>query len=119
MMHVLAIVFLAMQAATPAPAPSVDPCNRDATAIQIVSPGFPRAAVSRYKLGAQKTVRVKVTIGTSGRVLAASIFQSAGDAALDDVALRAAQLDTFSPRVVGCTPVTGDYLLQFDFVRNQ
>ncbi len=127
MMHAFVTIFLGLligqpQAAAPTPAPtasSAEPCNHDATAVQIVSPGFPRAAVSRYKRGVIKTVRVKVTIGVTGRVLAASIYQSARDADLDSAALGAAQQDTFSPAVVACTPVTGNYLLQFDFIRNQ
>jgi len=123
MMHALAVVLLiamnqSFQTAAPAPAATADSCTRDASPMQVVSPGFPRAAANRYRRGTSKIARVRVTVGTNGRTVAASIFQSSGDAELDMAALRAAQLYTFAPRLIACVPVPGDYLLQFDFVRN-
>jgi TonB family protein len=123
-MHTVISMFLALlsaslQAATPAPAPSADPCSHDATVKHLVSPNVPASVWSRYPLHAERVAEVKVTVGTDGRPLSATIFQSSGDTDLDAFAIQAAQRSAFEPKVVQCRTVVGDYLMLFRYNRNQ
>jgi len=60
--------------------------------------------------GIQGKTIVLVTIGTSGQLVAVKIYQSSGNALLDNAALRAARASTFRP-----PSVQSDYLLEYVF----
>jgi TonB family protein len=87
--------------------------NKDATVTHMVSPDFPQSArtFSRF-VG---TARVAVTVSPTGTMESARIVQSTGNFALDQAALMAARQSTYSPKVVDCQPVTGDYLFMVTF----
>lgn len=91
--------------------------NRDADVVQSVTPDYPETA-RELGLG-QVTVQVKVTVSPSGNLVGASIFQSSNNMSLDQAALSAARQSTYSPKVVNCKAVTGDYLLKVPFDPNQ
>ena len=52
----------------------------------------------------------RMAIGTSGQLVAVKIYQSSGNALLDNAALRAARASTFRP-----PSVQSDYLLEYVF----
>jgi TonB family protein len=56
------------------------------------------------------TAVVKVTVAADGSVKSAIIWKSSGYSAADAEALTAVRLNTYSPTVVHCKPVDGDYL---------
>jgi TonB family protein len=58
---------------------------------------------------------VAVTLDTSGNVIAATIYQSSGDAALDQAAIDAAKRSTYSPGAADCKPAGGTFAVQFQF----
>ncbi|MBV8433654.1 MAG: energy transducer TonB, partial [Candidatus Eremiobacteraeota bacterium] len=43
------------------------------------------------------------------------IFKSTNNMAMDQAALRAARQSSYSPKLVNCQPVQGDYLFRVDF----
>ncbi len=109
-----------MPQARPPPGTPKPACRnpfQDATVVQQVSPDYPESARS-LGLG-QVTVQVKVTVSPSGSLIGASIFQSGNNMSLDQAALSAARQSTYSPKVVNCEPVTGDYLFKVTFDPNQ
>lgn len=53
-----------------------------------------------------------------GRLVDAKIYRSSNNAAIDDVALRAARGTRYAPRIANCVPVEGTYLFHADFEPN-
>ncbi len=98
-------------AGTPKPA-CANP-NVEASVTNAVNPDYPESAKD-LGLGAV-TVEVEVTVGPSGNLVSASVYKSANNMAIDQAALRAARQSTYSPKLVNCSPTTGDYLFRADF----
>jgi TonB family protein len=63
-------------------------------------------------------VLVEVTIGPKGDLVSAAIYTSSENAAVDRAAIVAAKQSTYAPKLVNCTPVTGDYLFRILFKPN-
>lgn len=97
---------------TPAPKPACAVPNADATTVQAVEPDYPDIARQQ---GAVGTAKVKVSLDAAGHVLEASIAKSAGNAALDQAAVKAARASTFAPEVVNCVKTAGSYYFSADF----
>jgi len=87
--------------------PHVDPSTKNA-----VQPEYPEVAREQ---GAFGTVKVAVTLDEHGTVLSAAIAQSAGNAALDQEAIKAAKASSYSPEIVDCKPIGGVYLFRAVF----
>jgi periplasmic protein TonB len=96
---------------TPAPPacaqPHVDPSTKNP-----VQPEYPEVAREQ---GAFGTAKVAVTLDAHGTVVSAVIAQSAGNAALDQEAIKAAKASTYSPEIVDCKPIGGVYLFRAVF----
>ncbi|MBV8345319.1 MAG: TonB family protein [Candidatus Eremiobacteraeota bacterium] len=60
-------------------------------------------------------VTVAVTIASNGRVVRTSVLHSSGDATVDAAVVTAARTSTYSPKIVNCTPVEGQYVFRADF----
>jgi len=102
----------ATPAPTPPPAPKCAVPNADATTTQAVEPDYPDIARQQ---GAVGTAKIKVSLDAAGHVLEATIQKSAGNAALDQAALKAAKASSFAPEVVNCVKTPGSYLFSADF----
>lgn len=82
----------------------------DAIIVKQVVPAYPIGAHLRGV-----TSLIMVTILSDGSVGAAKVFRSSGDLALDNAALNAARQSQYTPRIVFCAPVEGDYLFKVTF----
>lgn len=58
---------------------------------------------------------IQVQIDPAGRVSAATVAQSSGNAGLDDVAVRMAKAATYTPGLVKCKPVASVYTFKVQF----
>jgi TonB family protein len=85
----------------------------EATVTNPVQPDYPESAKD-IGIG-PVTVQVEVTVGPSGNLVSASIYKSANNMAIDQAALRAARESTYSPKLVDCNAVQGQYLFRADF----
>jgi TonB family protein len=85
----------------------------EATVTNPVQPDYPESARD-LGLGAV-TVEVEVTVGPSGNLVNANVYKSSSNMAIDQAALRAARQSTYSPKLVDCSPTTGNYLFRADF----
>ncbi len=105
-------------AATAAPATAAPPTESgpvtavDADFVHKVTPEYPSIAKDQQIQG---TAVVLVTIGPSGTVLSASIFQSSGNQLLDNAALAAARASSFRPPTVNGVAVTRQYKIEYAF----
>lgn len=103
------------QAAAPDPAPTeiyAPEVVVDARFINEVRPEYPDIA---KETGQQGSAVVLVTIGPKGNVVSAKIGQSAGNAMLDQAALKAARASTFqAPRIDG-KAATETYRIVYNF----
>jgi len=77
-----------------------------------VEPDYPDIAREQ---GAVGTTLVKVTLDTAGNVTDASVYKSAGNAALDQAAIKAAKATAYTPDIVNCVKTAGSYLFKADF----
>ncbi|MDQ2681123.1 MAG: TonB family protein [Candidatus Eremiobacteraeota bacterium] len=100
-------------APTPTPAPKCAVPYRDAVATNKVPPDYPEMA-RQQNLGVV-TVLVKVTVGPTGSLQAATVQQSSGNSSIDQAAIAAAKASSYSAKVVNCTPVAGDYGFTAEF----
>ncbi|MBV8117725.1 MAG: TonB family protein [Candidatus Eremiobacteraeota bacterium] len=104
-------------AASAAPAATAKPAcanpNVEATVTNPVQPDYPESAKD-LGLGAV-SVEVKVTVGPSGNLVGAEVYKSSNNMSIDQAALRAARQSTYSPKLINCSPTTGDYLFRADF----
>lgn len=97
---------------TPTPKPACANPNADATTTQAVEPDYPDIARQQ---GAVGTTQVKVSLDAAGHVLDASVQKSAGNAALDQAAVKAAKASSFAPETVNCVKTAGSYIFRADF----
>jgi TonB family protein len=88
----------------------------DATVVNQAQPEYPDAARD-LGLG-EVQVAVQVTIAPSGQLVGTKIAQSAGNMSLDNAAVAAARQSTYSPKIVNCQAVQGDYLFRVTFDPN-
>lgn len=105
----------------PTPVPTTPPTPKPQCAVpnapaaikgQAVEPDYPDMARQE---GATGTAQVKVTLSGSGTVQGTSIYKSAGNAALDQAALKAANQTAYTPDIVNCVKTAGSYLFEADF----
>lgn len=87
--------------------------NREATVTKAQEPDYPQSA-KPLGLG-PVTAEIAVTIDPSGKVVAAHVFKSSGNQAIDEAALKAASGSQYSPKLLNCQAVTADYLFRSDF----
>ena len=98
------------------PKPACRNPYQDATVVQQAQADYPESA---RDLGmGEVTVQVQVTIAPSGALIGTRIFQSGGNMAFDRAAMAAARESSYSPKVVNCEPVTGDYIFKVTFDPN-
>lgn len=100
-------------APTTAPAPKCAVPYRDAVATNKVPPDYPEMA-REQNLGVV-TVLVKVTVGATGALTAATVQQSSGNSSIDSAAVAAARASSYSAKIVNCLPVAGDYGFTAEF----
>jgi len=106
--------------AAPTPVPTTPPTpkpvcpvpNADASTVNAAEADYPDIARQQGVVG---SVAVKVTLDAAGHVLATEINKSAGNASLDQSAIKAARASTFAPEVVNCVKTAGSYVFKVDF----
>jgi len=59
-----------------------------------------------------------VTLDETGNVVSATIYKSAGNAALDQAAIKAARATSYVPEIVNCVKTAGSYIFRADFTGN-
>jgi protein TonB len=94
------------------PAPACAQPHLDAATKNAVQPEYPEIAREQ---GASGIATVNVSLDAHGNVTAVSIAKSTGNAVLDQEALKAAKMSTFTPEVVDCKPIGGTYFFKADF----
>jgi protein TonB len=109
----------AAPAATPAPTPTPAPkpqcavpnaeANIKGEAADLEYPDIAR------EQGAVGTTLVKVTLDANGNVTDTSVYKSAGNAALDQSAIKAAKATSYTPDIVDCVKTPGSYLFKANF----
>ena len=83
---------------------------------RFTAPVLQREGTADYPAGAkQGTAFVRLVVDASGAVQAARIFASSGDPTLDDVALRIARNDVFTPGRLDGAPVSAIVFRKEDF----
>jgi len=87
--------------------------NRDAAVTKAEEPEYPQSA-KPLGLG-PVSVQIEVTVDASGNLVGARVYKSSGNQAIDEAALHAASRSRYSPKVINCQAVTGDYLFRSDF----
>jgi len=93
-------------------------CNHNAFVVKPGVPGMPDD-VGPLKPGQKLTVIVRVAIAADGTVSSATLTSPSGNVNLDAAALQAARQTTYSPKMVDCRAVAGDYMFQVTFEPNQ
>lgn len=83
----------------------------DATATYAAQPVAP----PNVRVDRMTFAELAVVIGPSGSLQNVRVMRSSGNSALDAAALDAARRSRFSPKVVNCAPVTGQYLFRITF----
>lgn len=104
------------QKRTKPPTPPTPTCpnpNSDVTVMKYVKPEYPESA--RYLNRGEVTAQVEVTVDATGKPVAAMIYKSANNLAMDQAALQAARQSSYTPKLVDCTPTQGEYLFRADF----
>jgi TonB family protein len=86
---------------------------QDATVTKPVTPDFPDSARG-LGLGPM-TVLIQVIVGPSGTPIAAMLYRSSGNMAIDQAALRAARASTYAPKLVNCAPAQGNCIFRAEF----
>jgi protein TonB len=100
-------------APSPTPKPLCANPNEDATIKgTAVEPEYPDMA---RQMGAVGTTEVKVTLDAEGSPVEVSVYKSAGNAALDQAALRAAKATQYNAELVNCVKTPGSYIFRADF----
>lgn len=98
---------------TPTPKPQCAVPNAPAAIKgQAVEPDYPDIARQQ---GAVGSTSVKVTLDPAGSVSDVAVYKSAGNAALDQAALKAARSTAYTPEITNCVKTAGSYLFQADF----
>lgn len=83
--------------------------NVEATVTNPVAPVMPQG------LHASGKIEVAVTIDPNGHAAAAKFVHASGFPAMDRAVVEAALKSTYSPKIVNCVPVQGNYLFRADF----
>jgi TonB family protein len=91
------------------------PYDEPPKAIKIFTPEYPAQARDARTEG---MVSVLMTIGESGRVIAASVHRSDTNAALEEAALEAALLSIFRPAMADGVPIQSRIIFPFRFKAN-
>lgn len=65
--------------------------------------------------GSSMTALVDVAVGADGRRIAAHISKSSGNESLDEAAIETAQASVYTPKLVNCKSVAGDYSMTVPF----
>lgn len=105
-------MLLAQATVMPSPTPTIGPCFHEANIVKPVRPDWPAGlspSVGRF------TVQVVVTVEPDGSVKSTSLWQPGSYRAAVAETVKAAWLTTYSPKVVDCKPVRGQYLFRADF----
>ena len=58
---------------------------------------------------------ILVTVDLSGKAIGAAIYKTSRNDAMDQSALKAASNSSYSPKLVSCQAVQGQYLFRADF----
>ena len=96
---------------------SLSTCKTQAAPAAISVPvpvDYPDIAAEQNRTG---TAVIQVDLADTGALRDATIFESSGNQFLDRAGILAARQQTYSPRIVGCEPVGGSYLITVDFQR--
>ena len=105
----------------PTPVPTTPPTQKPTCAVpnadaaikgSAVEPDYPDIARQQ---GAVGTTSVKITLDASGNVVDATIAKSAGNASLDQAAIKAAKATAYTPDIINCVKTAGSYLFRADF----
>ncbi|HTU81772.1 MAG TPA: M56 family metallopeptidase [Candidatus Acidoferrales bacterium] len=83
---------------------------------QVLDPVPPVLPKSEWPSSSVSAV-VAVSIASDGKPAAVRVYESSGNADVDDAVLSAARKSTYSPKLVDCVPVAGDYLFKANFGR--
>lgn len=89
-------------------------CNHDPSVVKLGETTVPKTYYAQFS--GTYVATVAITLDASGNVTDAHIYQSTGDARLDDAAIDAAKRSTFSPGETNCAPSGGTFGVQFQFV---
>ncbi len=108
-----ALLVLVAIAATPTPARSACPPDREAIVKDAMSPDYPDSA--RDLAMGPKTVVVDVSVSANGSITGLRIAESSENSAIDLAAMEAALKSTYLPKIVACKGVTGHYLFRAEF----
>ncbi|MES5612353.1 energy transducer TonB [Acinetobacter baumannii] len=106
---------------TPSPSPVAAPAPKPAGVTRGVSEGsvgcekpeYPREALMNEEQG---TVRIRVLVDTSGKVIDAKVKKSSGSKILDKAATKAYSLCTFKPAMKDGVPQQDWYEIEYPFV---
>jgi protein TonB len=106
------------EAPTEAPTPSgpVEVTDADFLPGGRVQPDYPQLAQDQQIQG---DVTVRITVGSSGEVVAAEISSSSGNPLLDEAALKAAKDSRFKPPTANGVATQRDYLIIYTFRLDQ
>lgn len=91
-------------------------CSREATLVKLHSPTYPES--EKWKNLGASIALIEISIGLTGALTSANLYQSSGNPALDRSALASAQASRYSPKIRDCKAVSGIYFFQVDFYPN-
>jgi len=98
---------------TPTPKPQCANPNADAT-IKGTAADLDYPEIAKQQ-GLTGTTQVRVTLDANGTVVSATVYKSAGSAALDQAAITAAKATSYVPEIVNCVKTAGSYIFRADF----
>ncbi|HTX58722.1 MAG TPA: M56 family metallopeptidase [Verrucomicrobiae bacterium] len=87
-------------------------CNADARVLKPAMPNIPDAA---YKPNV--FANAEVTVAADGQPMTAKIIKSSGSAGIDEATVAAAMASTYSPKMVNCKAVVGEYVFHVQTTR--
>jgi TonB family protein len=88
------------------------PCAKPNVDALVLTPAEPQTP---HGLKADASAIVSVTIAPNGSVTHANVWKTSGNAQIDRSVLEAARHSKYSPKLVDCKAVTGNYLFRADF----
>ncbi len=88
------------------------PCAKPNVDALVLTPAEPQTP---HGLKAGASAIVSVTIAPNGSVTHANVWKTSGNAQIDRSVLEAARHSKYSPKLVDCKAVTGNYLFRADF----
>ncbi len=84
----------------------------EASILRAVEPDYPEVPRMQRVTG---TAKIRVTLSDAGTVVAADVYDTSGNALLDDAALAAAKASTYAPEVEDCRKIPGSYIFRAEF----